>query len=276
MAERPMKVQFAKAGSKRVAHDFYPTPPEATIALLPRIASWPQPIWEPMCGTGAMSEVLIGAGKTVISSDPFSQGYGTVGELFNDYTECVCPTMITNPPFAKAAAIIEHAHAIGVTHLALLLKAVFWNAKSRISLFEQHPPAWVLPLTWRLDWDGRGSPTMDCSWCLWEPGTVETRVSLLSKPQTAVTVPQSRDPVRLQEPLVTLAPGTTGDAELDSMLASPALSNSDLVDSMIANHRRHHANDPPPVHKVPGEGNSGRAGMSEAALGFYSGKGQPR
>jgi hypothetical protein len=45
---------------------------------------------------------------------------------------------------------------------------------------------------------------------------------------------------------------------------------------MIANHRRHHANDPPPVHKVPGEGNSGRAGMSEAALGFYSGKGQPR
>ena len=73
-----------------------------------------------------------------------------------------------------------------------------------------------------------------------------------------------------------MAPGTTGDAELDSMLASPALSNSDLVDSMIANHRRHHANDPPPVHKVPGEGNSGRAGMSEAALGFYSGKGQPR
>lgn len=259
-----MKVQFAKAGSKRVPHDFYPTPPEATLALLPRIASWPNKIWEPMCGTGAMSDVLIAAGKAVISSDPFHQGYGEVGKLFAEYTECICPTMVSNPPFNKAAAIIEHAHKIGVTHLALLLKAQFWHAKSRIGLFEQHPPAWILPLTWRLDWDGRGSPTMDCSWVLWAPETTETRVALLSKPQTAVTVPQSRSPVRLQEPLVTLAPGLTGDAELDSLLASPAFSQAEEVDRAIAGYQKAHphiAGRPSPNRRMPGESGSGRAGV---------------
>jgi hypothetical protein len=219
-----MKVQFAKAGSKRVPHDFYPTPPEATLALLPRIASWPDKIWEPMCGTGAMSEVLIAAGKTVISSDPFHQGYGDVGKLFAEYTSAPCPTMVTNPPFDKAAEIIEHARAIGVTHLALLLKAQFWHAKSRIPLFLAHPPAWILPLTWRLDWDGRGSPTMDCSWCLWTPNTVETRAALLSKPKQVEAVPQERPLVRLQGsqaslvPLLDAALATTGDSELDMLL----------------------------------------------------------
>lgn len=298
-----MKVQFAKAGSKRVPHDFYATPPEATVAILPLIADWPQPIWAPMCGTGAMSEVLIAAGKEVISSDPFPQGYGEVGKLFADYTDCPCPTMIENPPFNKAAAIIEHAHAIGITHLALLLKAQFWHAKSRIGLFEKHPPAWALPLTWRLDWDGRKSPTMDCTWFLWTPGTVETRVALLSKP---ITVPQSRDPVRLpatQASLVPLLDAATlsGDSELDSLMGlapTPALSQSEMDEAALQlpeaercaywcdperlerlneAYKKAHANDPPIMgRKVPGEGNSGRAGMTQAAEDYYAGKGTPR
>lgn len=42
---------------KRAAYEFYPTPPEATRALL-SVESFDGAIWEPACGDGAISEVL--------------------------------------------------------------------------------------------------------------------------------------------------------------------------------------------------------------------------
>jgi hypothetical protein len=37
------------------------------------------PIWEPCCGTGAISEVLSRQGYTVVSTDIADYGYGTPG-----------------------------------------------------------------------------------------------------------------------------------------------------------------------------------------------------
>jgi len=45
---------------KRAAFEFYPTPPEATRALL-SVESFEGDIWEPACGDGAISKVLIEA-----------------------------------------------------------------------------------------------------------------------------------------------------------------------------------------------------------------------
>lgn len=55
---------------KRVASDFYPTPPEATVALmdfldLPKGTK----IWEPACGQGHMVKVMEQMGYAVIGTD---------------------------------------------------------------------------------------------------------------------------------------------------------------------------------------------------------------
>jgi len=42
---------------KRAAYEFYPTPPEATRALL-SVECFEGDIWEPACGDGAISKVL--------------------------------------------------------------------------------------------------------------------------------------------------------------------------------------------------------------------------
>ena len=54
---------------------FYPTPPEATQALLDR-EKFIGNVYECACGDGAMSKVLIKNGYNVYSSDLIDRGYG--------------------------------------------------------------------------------------------------------------------------------------------------------------------------------------------------------
>ena len=56
-------------GTNRQKDDFYPTPPEATIALLNSEKFGEGTIWECACGNGAMSKVLKDSGYKVYSSD---------------------------------------------------------------------------------------------------------------------------------------------------------------------------------------------------------------
>ena len=60
---------------RRVPHDFYPTPPEAIRALL-SVETFEGSIWEPACGDGAISKVLLEAGHEVVSTDLIDRGYG--------------------------------------------------------------------------------------------------------------------------------------------------------------------------------------------------------
>lgn len=162
-------VMIAGGGGNRRENDFYPTPREATVALLPLIADWPKAVWEPACGDGAMARVLEGAGYDVLASDLVDRGYGDA--CFNflfDYWQGAPRPIITNPPFKLAAQFIERADELGATHLALLLKASFWNAASRLKTWDRWAPYARRDLTWRLDFDGRGAPTMDCAWFLWD------------------------------------------------------------------------------------------------------------
>jgi len=61
---------------RRVSHDFYPTPPEAVRALL-SVETFTGSVWEPACGDGAISKVLIEAGFEVVSTDLIDRGFGT-------------------------------------------------------------------------------------------------------------------------------------------------------------------------------------------------------
>ena len=161
--------------------DFYATPPEVTVALLDFLESECvlKPgclIWEPAVGNGAMERVMLNRGYDVLGTDLYPR---LPGSLHIDFLQCKqldCDWIITNPPFSKATEFITHALELGKP-CAFILKSQFWHAKSRLDLFRENPPAYVLPLTWRPDFlygAKSGSPTMECLWTVWlgAPGCV--------------------------------------------------------------------------------------------------------
>jgi hypothetical protein len=154
--------------SQRRENDFYPTPWEATVALLKEV-KFPRRVWEPACGDGAIYRVLDAFGHAVICSDICPGMNGAHARDFLVYDEPIgnhMDAIITNPPFKLAAPFIEMAAEYGVP-FAFLLKTQFWHAANRLPLFNEIPPTQVLPLTWRLDFTGGGAPTMDCAWFVW-------------------------------------------------------------------------------------------------------------
>lgn len=159
------------SGKTRREDDFYPTPPDATVALSRHYADHiPRTIWEPSCGDGAMARVLRRElpNRRIFATDLVHRGYGMGGLNF-----LRVPTLpegaaiITNPPFSLADEFITHAHAIGSPFVAMLLKIQFWNAQKRLALWQKHAPQAVHPLSWRVDFTGQGAATMDMMWCVW-------------------------------------------------------------------------------------------------------------
>jgi hypothetical protein len=169
-----MSRELANASAKdRPTTDFYPTPPEATRALMQFLKLPPQTkIWEPSCGAGHMSREIEAFGHSVFSSDLHDHGFGAVGL---DFLEAELPEgvtfAITNPPFNVSAEFIARMASMGgLEGFALLLKSQYWHSAKRRALFEQYPPAYVLPLTWRPDFhfgSKGGSPTMEVLWTVW-------------------------------------------------------------------------------------------------------------
>lgn len=132
-----------------------------------KCGAWIGPtVHEPSCGDGAMARVIEQYGRTVVSSDLVYRGYGEGGVDFLSRPPASL-SIITNPPFKLAQKFIEHALAYEPQFFAVLLKASFWNAGTRTDLLDRAPPRLTLPLTWRLDFTGGGSPTMDCTWFAW-------------------------------------------------------------------------------------------------------------
>ena len=62
----------------RAPFEFYPTPPEATQALL-SMETFDGPIWEPACCQGHISKVLQAAGYGVVSTDLIQRNFGQGG-----------------------------------------------------------------------------------------------------------------------------------------------------------------------------------------------------
>lgn len=183
----PASVIIGGPGSRpRQKADFYSTPWECTQALIDAEKSVLDiniGIWEPACGTGAMSRVLEEAGFSVRSTDLHDRGYGEEECDFLGTTEALAPCIITNPPFSLSARFILHAlGTLRVRYLALILKSTYWHTAKRISLIETHSPARIFPMGWRPDFDGRGAPTMDLLWCIWDTNSSGFEYRPLRKP----------------------------------------------------------------------------------------------
>jgi hypothetical protein len=153
--------------------DFYPTPPEATLALLDR-ERFDGVIWEPACGDGAMSKVLQSYGP-VISTDVFYRGFGEGGiDFLKTYKKVDC--VITNPPFRLAEAFVRHGLEVSKKKVAMLLKIQFLEGASRHKLFKETPLKKVYVFSKRLKGMNRDGAEMKNSsmicfaWYVWEHG----------------------------------------------------------------------------------------------------------
>lgn len=178
------------AKNKRRDLDFYPTPKEATIALMDFLQPPEEStVWEPACGDGAMSKVILDYVGEVVSTDVRDTGFGNGQIDFLDITTGAgdsIDAIITNPPFNLSEQFIRKALA-NAPIVAMLLKSQYWHAAKRRLLFKSHTPSYVLPLTWRPDFRGGelgGSPTMEVAWTVWMPGNTGCRYIPLEKPKS--------------------------------------------------------------------------------------------
>ena len=177
---KQLSLQLTSGNNKgtRRELDFYPTPPEATIALMEFLMLEPCVIWECACGNNTMTNILKEYGHTVIATD-IQTGHDFLK------THRQCDAIITNPPFNQSEDFIKKAIK-EANVVAFLLKSQYWHAKKRLPLFEATPPSYVLPLTWRPDFlyqerTKKGSPTMEVAWSVWIKGDTDTKYKPLRK-----------------------------------------------------------------------------------------------
>jgi hypothetical protein len=161
----------------RERDDFYPSPPEATAALL-RVESFEGAIWECACGDGAISEPLIEAGHTVVSTDLVARGYGESGVDFLMEWQRRAPNIVTNPPFKLAEQFVLHALELSERKVCILARLAWLEGIDRRDrIFTRTPIARVHVFSKRLHMQrARQKVKEDAggmiafAWFIWEHG----------------------------------------------------------------------------------------------------------
>ena len=165
------------SGRDRESHDFYATPDWVTEALLSRVRFRGR-VWEPCCGTGAITTVLQRHGYSVTSTDIADHGFGKPGV---DFLSCQamtdgCRSLVTNPPYGdhrrsregqekSAISMLRFVdHALHLTEsvqgqLALLVRFQWIAGRRAAALLSASPFAAVVALTHRIQWFDWGDAT---------------------------------------------------------------------------------------------------------------------
>lgn len=135
----------AARGFEREEHDFYPTDPALTRALL-QVETFPGGVWEPACGDGAMSRVMRAAGIDVVSTDLVARGYGRSGVDFLKTRKLRRRTVATNPPFKYWLPFAEHALSLEADKVVLLGRVLMLEGWERAAFFKrtQLSRVWVV------------------------------------------------------------------------------------------------------------------------------------
>lgn len=130
---------------RRIPHEFYPTPPEATRALL-SVERFDGDIWEPACGHSAIATELIAAGYRTASTDIVDHGYGVSGIDFLKAERPLARHIVTNPPYGSGLAdafITKALFFAQETHgtVAMLINLASLAHRTRTAWWRRHPPA---------------------------------------------------------------------------------------------------------------------------------------
>jgi hypothetical protein len=167
----------------RAPFEYYPTPPEATRALL-SIETFDGSIWEPACGDGAISRELIAAGHSVVSTDITDHGFGESGVDFLTQETPQAKHIVTNPPYGRGLGDRFIGKALSLTRatggsVAMLLNLASLCHPNRHRKFIHSPPAAIYALD-ELACYSNGNPgeaTIHTNqhrycWVVWKPDHV--------------------------------------------------------------------------------------------------------
>ena len=164
----------------REKDDFYPTPPEATRAILSvereRISALGGLIWEPAAGDGAICKEISRAGFRHRKSDLVDRGCAARIKSFYEFRKPLAPVIVSNPPYKEINASdghgrwLAHTMKLGVDLCIYLLNwdwpAAVKNGFSK--LLEVHPISRVWLCRWKIDFTGGGSPPQRNAWFVWD------------------------------------------------------------------------------------------------------------
>lgn len=164
----------------REENDFYATDPIA-MELLLNEETFSNDIWECACGEGHLSEVLKERGYNVYSTDIIDRGYGDGVLDFLNYNGNFCGDIITNPPYKFAEEFVRKAIDVveDGNKVAMFLRVLFLEGKSRKKLFEELPPKYVYISSGRICCCKNGdfskenkkyAGALAYAWFIWEKG----------------------------------------------------------------------------------------------------------
>ena len=159
----------------RQKDDFYPTPPEATYALLER-EKFQGEVWECACGDGAISKILKEKKYNVYSSDLINRGYGETGIDFLK-TFRKTDNIITNPPFKLGTEFVYQACHLASKKVAMLCRINFLEGVARGKMFKNTPLKTVYVFSRRITFTNpdtkkksHGGGMLAFAWFIWENG----------------------------------------------------------------------------------------------------------
>lgn len=177
-----------RAIDRHASANFYPTPPEATRALL-SVESFDGPIWEPACGKGHIAKVLEAAGYEVLATDLNDWSYGAVNINFLNPRHVAAARntsprikhIITNPPYGSGLADDFIDQALKVTadtggKVAMLLNLSSLVTEQRSAFWRTHSPARIYGIDGVVCWPDpvRKPPRHFLQhryfWAVWEHG----------------------------------------------------------------------------------------------------------
>lgn len=156
----------------REKDDFYPTPEYGTQALL-NIEKFEGTIWEPACGEGHISKVLIKNGYEVISTDLVDRGYGEARVDFLMEYRPRSHNIITNPPFKNATDFMRKGLELTTGKFAMLLRLQALEGIERTEIYQSSPLARVYVFSkrlsiWRNGVDNGSTGMIAMAWFVWD------------------------------------------------------------------------------------------------------------
>lgn len=173
--------------AEREPNDFYATDPKAIEILLQheKFNKW---IWECACGEKHLSDVLVKHNYIVKNSDIVNRCGNGIYDFLSPTNTYWDGDIITNPPYKYATEFCYKALEIipNKRKVAMFMKLLFLEGKSRKKLFETYPPKTIYVFSSRIkcakngDFDSIKSSAVAYAWFVWEKGyTGETIIKWL-------------------------------------------------------------------------------------------------
>lgn len=164
----------------REINDYYATQPFA-VNLLLNEEKFNNKIWEPACGGGHISNVLLEKNYDVFSSDKFNRGFECEKiDFLNDVEpNSWVGDIITNPPYKLALEFTKKSLEVVKegNKVAMFLKLTFLEGKRRKEFFKENPPKVVYVSSSRLSCAKggefekyKGLNAIAYCWYIWEKG----------------------------------------------------------------------------------------------------------